>query len=309
MSEALIRHCPKCKLQVIKDNGCNKLTCVNCKTSMCYICQRDITGASYKHFSGAPGSCSIGHDPREDDAQRDVNRARAEATQKILAENPNINPEDLRVDVPDYNSSPPRRLHGYPARPQVYLPPARNRRAPRTLGKYNNNRRGNGNGNGNGPVYEMGDFVLDENNAQDPWQLPLHDQDEHRVFMNAWENMYHQQNLQAHPNLLGGYPNTPAQPNPGIPHFSARPDFGFGKPNPRNAYALATPPGPPAPAPAPNFNNARLVPPFGQGFGSNNTTINYPLQPAERDPFAPAPAPPWVNNTGFDGWLQRHSGR
>src|SRR5699024_6031984 len=51
MSEALMRSCPKCKVKIIKENGCNKMQCTKCRTLMCYVCKKDITGQGYNHFN------------------------------------------------------------------------------------------------------------------------------------------------------------------------------------------------------------------------------------------------------------------
>ena len=32
------RPCPRCKTAIEKSDGCNKMTCFNCKAYFCYIC-------------------------------------------------------------------------------------------------------------------------------------------------------------------------------------------------------------------------------------------------------------------------------
>lgn len=53
MSEAIVKSCPKCKTQYIKDEGCNHMTCPRCKTEFCYLCGKVIpngkVSAHYKH--------------------------------------------------------------------------------------------------------------------------------------------------------------------------------------------------------------------------------------------------------------------
>ncbi|OJA15761.1 hypothetical protein AZE42_05347 [Rhizopogon vesiculosus] len=48
MSRALMRNCPKCRQAFIKERGCNKMTCPNCRTLSCYSCRKVIDG--YNHF-------------------------------------------------------------------------------------------------------------------------------------------------------------------------------------------------------------------------------------------------------------------
>eukprot|EP01024_Parvocaulis_polyphysoides_P008087 TRINITY_DN12380_c0_g1_i1.p1 TRINITY_DN12380_c0_g1~~TRINITY_DN12380_c0_g1_i1.p1 ORF type:complete len:394 (-),score=33.61 TRINITY_DN12380_c0_g1_i1:393-1523(-) len=40
--------CPKCKFLIVKDGGCNKVTCSKCGTFMCWLCGKQIDG--YTHF-------------------------------------------------------------------------------------------------------------------------------------------------------------------------------------------------------------------------------------------------------------------
>ncbi|KAL1757518.1 hypothetical protein FB107DRAFT_209062 [Schizophyllum commune] len=59
MSKALVRNCPnaQCGKPFIKDDGCNKIVCTNCRTLSCYICRKVIAG--YEHFNqAAPGTAS-----------------------------------------------------------------------------------------------------------------------------------------------------------------------------------------------------------------------------------------------------------
>ncbi|CAM6118992.1 unnamed protein product [Calypogeia fissa] len=47
MTRALIRECTSCKAELVKIEGCNKITC-RCGQTMCYVCRKPIT--SYSHF-------------------------------------------------------------------------------------------------------------------------------------------------------------------------------------------------------------------------------------------------------------------
>lgn len=50
MSEAIVKQCPKCHTQFIKEEGCNHMTCPRCHTESCYLCGADITGHVSQHF-------------------------------------------------------------------------------------------------------------------------------------------------------------------------------------------------------------------------------------------------------------------
>lgn len=50
MSEAIVKACPKCHLQIIKDEGCNHMTCPKCRTEFCYLCGANITGNVSEHY-------------------------------------------------------------------------------------------------------------------------------------------------------------------------------------------------------------------------------------------------------------------
>jgi TRIAD3 protein (E3 ubiquitin-protein ligase RNF216) len=42
INEAVVRVCPKCKTQSIKEDGCNKMECPRCHTWTCYWCRKEI---------------------------------------------------------------------------------------------------------------------------------------------------------------------------------------------------------------------------------------------------------------------------
>ena len=37
-TEALIRTCGKCKVRILKEDGCNKVTCTACHAVLCDVC-------------------------------------------------------------------------------------------------------------------------------------------------------------------------------------------------------------------------------------------------------------------------------
>ena len=53
MHEFYFRECPNCKTKFFKEEGCNKMSCPKCKTSICYLCKQVVkvrkgTVISYK---------------------------------------------------------------------------------------------------------------------------------------------------------------------------------------------------------------------------------------------------------------------
>ena len=57
MSEALIIQCKKCKNNLFKTDGCNKIDCV-CGNTYCYICKQCINTEKYNHFIDLPAIMS-----------------------------------------------------------------------------------------------------------------------------------------------------------------------------------------------------------------------------------------------------------
>ena len=99
MTSALIRPCPKCKVPILKEGGCNKLVCSRCRCCVCDFCGADITKSGYGHFSsGAPDS--KGCPPQDDTERRNATRIEAaekEAMAKIRLENPTLSEDDLKI--------------------------------------------------------------------------------------------------------------------------------------------------------------------------------------------------------------------
>ncbi|KAL3085123.1 hypothetical protein niasHS_010192 [Heterodera schachtii] len=56
LNEAIVRCCPKCRLQFVKLDACNKMTCA-CGTTQCYICRE--VGITYEHFCNHPRDPTI----------------------------------------------------------------------------------------------------------------------------------------------------------------------------------------------------------------------------------------------------------
>ena len=52
-SQKIVKRCPCCRMWTEKNEGCNHMTCVECKFQWCWLCQKPYT---YNHFS--QGSCN-----------------------------------------------------------------------------------------------------------------------------------------------------------------------------------------------------------------------------------------------------------
>jgi len=101
MSDAVVRHCPKCKTAFVKSDGCNKITCYKCGTMSCYICRKVISG--YGHFKGYSGSnppkstekfCYTfdAIEDREDEIAKEAGDA---ALKRYLETNPGVDKEKI----------------------------------------------------------------------------------------------------------------------------------------------------------------------------------------------------------------------
>ncbi|MCJ1353893.1 MAG: hypothetical protein MMC33_003880 [Icmadophila ericetorum] len=98
MTDALLRKCPRCKIPILKDGGCNKLICSQCKCYVCDYCGKDISSEGYSHFRNIPGD--TGCPPNDDTETRNANRvkeAEKQAMAKVRAENPGLSEEDLKI--------------------------------------------------------------------------------------------------------------------------------------------------------------------------------------------------------------------
>ncbi|KAK2751470.1 hypothetical protein FQN55_000745 [Onygenales sp. PD_40] len=100
MSEALIRTCPKCKVKIVKEDGCNKMSCVKCRTMMCYVCKKDITKEGYSHFGRTAGSCPVHDQGVTSRHYKEVSDAHKKAMEEVLKANPDLKVDDLTVDAP-----------------------------------------------------------------------------------------------------------------------------------------------------------------------------------------------------------------
>ncbi|KAK4693198.1 hypothetical protein P7C71_g4153, partial [Lecanoromycetidae sp. Uapishka_2] len=106
-TEALIRTCGKCKVRILKEDGCNKVICTSCYAVLCDYCGKDITKVMYNHFDGqgrAPpglitsqgGKCPL-YDESSRRKDQQVEEAEKDAMSKVRAEHPELSEEDLKI--------------------------------------------------------------------------------------------------------------------------------------------------------------------------------------------------------------------
>ncbi|KAI6027044.1 hypothetical protein EDC04DRAFT_175483 [Pisolithus marmoratus] len=101
MTRALMRNCPKCQKAFIKEQGCNKMTCPNCRTVSCYICRQIITG--YEHFDrpgqrGNKSKCIL-WEPSVDQRHAEEVNAAAKRVMEELKNNPDVDASAIKVDL------------------------------------------------------------------------------------------------------------------------------------------------------------------------------------------------------------------
>ena len=120
MSDALIRQCPKCKVKIVKLDGCNKMTCTKCGCVMCYVCKKDITGKGrglgYEHFGDTSG-CQL-HDEyiaRQgfDRHAMEVEQAEKTAIEEAKRQNPDLEGLELNVSKSLPSEKPPPEARPY----------------------------------------------------------------------------------------------------------------------------------------------------------------------------------------------------
>ena len=123
-TEALIRTCGKCKVRILKEDGCNKVICTKCYAVLCDYCGKDITKQLYNHFDGqgrAPpgvntddksGKCPL-YDESHKRKDQQVEKAEKEAMAKVRAEHPDLSEEDLKIKFAKGLQSSTNRHHGH----------------------------------------------------------------------------------------------------------------------------------------------------------------------------------------------------
>jgi hypothetical protein len=131
-SAAMIRKCNKCNTPFIKEQGCNKMTCTRsgCGNVQCYVCSKSC---AYDHFDdpsrgGKAGNCPL-FDDQEVRHETEVAQAEEAARKELVAENPNINEEHLRLSMSEavakddeQRKSRGGRHHPHPRRDHLEIP-------------------------------------------------------------------------------------------------------------------------------------------------------------------------------------------
>ncbi|KAG2134049.1 uncharacterized protein EDB93DRAFT_1173254 [Suillus bovinus] len=105
MTRALMRNCPKCQKAFIKEHGCNKMTCPNCRTVSCYICRKVIDG--YEHFGKPPpqvgqvdkSKCLL-WDPVEQRHANEVQEAVKKTMEELKRDHPDLDESNIKIDLP-----------------------------------------------------------------------------------------------------------------------------------------------------------------------------------------------------------------
>ncbi|KAF9576631.1 hypothetical protein EC968_006979 [Mortierella alpina] len=105
MSQALIRECPKCKSRFFKTEGCNKMTCPECHTKMCYVCKKEIK--DYSHFDQTPANsppknknlCRLWENTIQRN-EAEVKAAAQRSMQELRAQEPSLVAK-VRVNIPN----------------------------------------------------------------------------------------------------------------------------------------------------------------------------------------------------------------
>jgi TRIAD3 protein (E3 ubiquitin-protein ligase RNF216) len=149
MTKAVIRECNSCKSELIKTDGCNKVTC-RCGSTMCYVCRQTIS-RNYSHFcqhTREPGKpcqtcnlCSLWEKEVEDNVAL---AAKEEALKQLTEKEPKL--LDRKIGPPLKRQRQPTEghtqrlnfpfvhiIHGMPPFPHVFGGEGLNMNAPDLL--------------------------------------------------------------------------------------------------------------------------------------------------------------------------------
>ncbi|RMZ91736.1 hypothetical protein DV736_g1012, partial [Chaetothyriales sp. CBS 134916] len=125
-TEALVRTCPRCRVKIIKELGCNKMRCSKCNCLMCYVCKADIShgqGGGYEHFNLPESKCSLHDEMGAPVHNKDADAAEEEAIRKVKATNASIDENTLRIETGKKDSSSRHKNKDPIPQPRLILPP------------------------------------------------------------------------------------------------------------------------------------------------------------------------------------------
>ena len=101
-SDRVMRKCPKCGVKIIKELGCNKMVCSNCRSIMCYVCNADISKGKeggYEHFNKAGSRCKLYDEAGVDRHDVEADEAEKAAIKKAKAEDAELDEKQLQIET------------------------------------------------------------------------------------------------------------------------------------------------------------------------------------------------------------------
>ena len=99
-SQAIIRTCRKCKAPILKEYGCNKMTCSRCSSLFCYNCNEDITHLTPNPYSHFGTKCVLYDQPQGGDRhEKEANEAEKDAISKAKAMDATLDERKLRIET------------------------------------------------------------------------------------------------------------------------------------------------------------------------------------------------------------------
>lgn len=117
-SDAVMRTCPQCKVKIVKEGGCNKVTCSGCGCILCYECRIPLGQNPYNHFSKPGAGCSLYDKPEVDRHAEEANKAEREVVDKLMEKDTTLDREALQIDTGQQKKKKPHRQRPRVARQQ-----------------------------------------------------------------------------------------------------------------------------------------------------------------------------------------------
>ncbi|EXJ94098.1 hypothetical protein A1O1_02491 [Capronia coronata CBS 617.96] len=100
-SDAVMRTCPRCKVKIVKEFGCNKILCTNCRTMLCYECKENLSAIPnpYDHFNQPGSQCALYDQEGVNRHEAEANQAETEAIGKVKEKDADIDATKLRIET------------------------------------------------------------------------------------------------------------------------------------------------------------------------------------------------------------------